>query len=150
MKWDVPYVPSRALVLQISDRGELLARSSVSRSPQALAAEGLPVLLAFAGGRTPAEALARLQDDWEIDEAGFSGVVDTLVAQNILTPATGNDAALAASIFASPVAHFDMVRDTVRVLAYRRAIFRHCRDRNVVEIGCGSGILSIFAAKAGA
>src|SRR6185436_4873833 len=87
---------------------------------------------------------------WEIDEAGFSGVVDTLVAQNILTPATGNDAALAASIFASPVAHFGMVRDTVRVLAYRRAIFRHCRDRNVVEIGCGAGILSIFAAKAGA
>src|SRR5262249_15890365 len=33
---------------------------------------------------------------------------------------------------------------------YRRAIFRHCRDKTVVEVGCGSGILSIFAANAGA
>ena len=150
MKWDIPYVVSRALILQISDHGELLAGSSVSRTPQKLAADGLSVLLAFAGGRTPAEALARLRDDWEIDEAGFSGVVDRLVSQNILTPATGEGAALAAGGWASPVAHFGMVRDTVRVLAYRRAIFRHCRDKNVVEIGCGSGILSIFAANAGA
>jgi precorrin-6B methylase 2 len=150
MKPDVPYTVSRALVLQISDSGELLAGSSVSRLPQALAADALPVLLAFAGGRTPAEALVRLRNDWEIDEQGFSGVVDALVAQNALTPLTGDDAALASAGFASPVQHFGMIQDTVRVLAYRRAIFRHCRDKNVVEIGCGSGILSIFAAKAGA
>jgi SAM-dependent methyltransferase len=150
MKWDVPYIVSRALVLQIGDSGELLSSSSISRMPQALAADGLPVLLAFAGGRTPTEALARLRDDWEIDEAGFSGVVDALVAQNALTPAAGDDAALAARGFASATVHFAMVRDTVRVSAYRRAIVRHCKDRMVVEIGCGSGILSIFAAKAGA
>jgi len=150
MNWDISYAVSRAVMLQISDRGELLAGSTISRTPQALAADGLPVLLAFAGGRTPAEALARLRNDWEIDESGFSAVVDRLISQNILTPAKGDDAALAAGGFASPVAHFGMVRDTVRVLAYRRAIFRHCRDKNVVEIGCGSGILSIFAAKAGA
>jgi len=150
MKWDVTYTVSRALVLQISDSGELLAGSSVSRMPQALASDALPVLLAFAGGRTPAEALARLRNDWEIDEEGFSGVVDALVAQNALTPLTGDDAALASAGFASLVQHFGMIQDTVRVLAYRRAIFRHCRDKNVVEIGCGSGILSIFAAKAGA
>jgi precorrin-6B methylase 2 len=150
MKWDITYTVSRALVLQVSDSGELLANSSVSRLPQALAAEALPVLLAFAGGRTPAEALARLRNDWEIEEEGFSSVVDALVAQNALTPLTGDDAALASAGFASPVQHFGMIQDTVRVLAYRRAIFRHCRDKNVVEIGCGSGILSIFAAKAGA
>ncbi len=150
MKWDVTYTVSRALVLQISDSGELLAGSSVSRVPQALAADALPVLLAFAGGRTAAEALERLRNDWEIEEEGFSGVVDALVAQNALTPLTGDDAALASAGFASPVQHFGMIQDTVRVLAYRRAIFRHCRDKNVVEIGCGSGILSIFAAKAGA
>ncbi|HYR29723.1 MAG TPA: 50S ribosomal protein L11 methyltransferase, partial [Thermoanaerobaculia bacterium] len=116
----------------------------------ALSADGLPVLLAFSGGRTPSEALNRLRDDWEIDDAGFTGVVDALVAQNLLTPAAGNDAALATAGFASPFEHFMMVRDTVRVSAYRRAIFRHCKDKTVVEIGCGSGILSIFAAQAGA
>ena len=150
MNWDVSYTVSRSIVLQIGDGGELLAGNSVSRMPQALAQDGLPVLLAFAGGRTPAEALLRLRDEWEIDDSGFTGVVDTLVAQNLLTPADGGDSALAGAGFASPVTHFMMVRDTVRVSAYRRAIFRHCKDKTVVEIGCGSGILSIFAAKAGA
>jgi len=150
MNWDVSYTVSRSIVLQIGDGGELLAGNSVSRMPQALAEDGLPVLLAFAGGRTPAEVLARLRDEWEIDDAGFTGVVDALVAQNLLTPATGDDAALAGSGFASAYEHFTMVRDTVRVSAYRRAIFRHCKDKVVVEIGCGSGILSIFAAQAGA
>jgi SAM-dependent methyltransferase len=150
MNWDVSYTVSRSLVLQIGDTGELLAGSSVSRRPQALTADALPVLQAFAGGRTPAEALARLRDDWELDEDGFRGVVAALVSQNVLTPTGGDDVALAAGQFASPVMHFGMVRDTIRVLAYRRAIFRHCRDKTVVEIGCGSGILSIFAAKAGA
>jgi predicted O-methyltransferase YrrM len=150
MNWDVSYTVSRSIVLQIGDGGELLAGNSVSRMPQALTEDALPVLLAFAGGRTPAEVLARLRDEWEIDDAGFTGVVDALVAQNLLTPATGDDAALAGSGFASAYEHFMMVRDTVRVSAYRRAIFRHCRDKVVVEIGCGSGILSIFAAQAGA
>ncbi len=148
--WDLPYTVSRSLVLQIGPGGELLAGSSVSRMPQALAQDGLAVLLAFAGGRTPAEALATLQADWEIEESGFRAVVDALVAQNALTPVAGDDAALATGGFASPVEHFVMMQDTVRVSAYRRAIFRHCRDKMVVEIGCGSGILSIFAAKAGA
>ncbi len=150
MNWDDSYTVSRSIVLQIGDGGELLAGNSVSRMPQALSPDGLPVLLAFAGGRTPAEALTRLRDEWEIDDAGFTGVVDALVAQNLLTPADGGDAALATAAFASPVEHFAMVRDTIRVSAYRSAIFRHCKDKTVVEIGCGSGILSIFAAKAGA
>jgi SAM-dependent methyltransferase len=150
MNWDDSYTVSRSIVLQIGDGGELLAGNSVSRMPQALSQDGLPVLLAFAGGRTPADALQQLKNDWEIDDAAFTGVVDALVAQNLLTPADGGDAALATAAFASPVEHFAMVRDTIRVSAYRRAIFRHCNDKTVVEIGCGSGILSIFAAKAGA
>lgn len=150
MKWDASYAVSRALVLQIGDGGELLATSSISRLPQALAADALPVLLAFAGGRTPAEALERLKDEWEIEEDGFGSVVDALVAQNALTPTKGDDAALASDGFALPVAQFSMVHDTIRVLAYRNAIYRHCRGKNVVEVGCGTGILSIFAAKAGA
>lgn len=150
MNRDASYTVSRSVFLRIGDGGELLASNSVSRMPQALAEDGLPVLLAFAGGRTPAQALERLRNDWEIDDAGFTGVVDALVAQNLLTPAGGDAAAPATAGFASPFEHFMMVRDTVRVSAYRRAIFRHCAGKMVVEIGCGSGILSILAAKAGA
>jgi protein arginine N-methyltransferase 3 len=49
--------------------------------------------------------------------------------------------------------HEEMLRDTVRTLAYRdfmynnRALFK---DRVVLDIGCGTSILSLFAAEAGA
>lgn len=151
MDWHVRYVVSRALVLQVRQDGKLVARNSVSRQPAVLAPDGLPVLLAFAGGSTPADALVRLREKWGIEEEGFGAVVGALVAQNLLTPADGGGgSALASGGFGLADGHFMMVRDSVRVMSYRRAIQRHCGGKTVVEIGCGSGILSIFAAQAGA
>jgi precorrin-6B methylase 2 len=149
MDWRIPYTVSRALVLQIGNGG-LVARNSVSRQPQSIAPDALPVLLAFGGGRMPREALAELRDEWEIDEAGFQDVVGALVAQNLLTPAGNGGATPADGGFASIVPHISMLKDNVRVGSYQQAISRHCRGRTVVEIGCGTGILSIFAARAGA
>lgn len=152
MEWHVPYVVSQAVVLQIGAGGELVARNSVSRQPHRLALDGLPVLLAFANGSTPADALSRLRKKYSIAEEGFATVVGALVAQNLLTPSdgAGSETALAPGGFGLASGHFWMVRDPVRVTSYRRAIQRHCKDRIVIEIGCGSGILSIFAAQAGA
>jgi predicted RNA methylase len=152
MDWHRQYMVSRALVFQIGADGRLLARSSVSRQPGALAPDGLPVLLAFANGSTPADALVRLRTKWKIAEDGFATVVTALIAQNLLTPAagTGEGIAPATDGFASALSHFRLVRDSVRVMSYRQAIQRYCPGKTVVEIGCGSGILSIFAARAGA
>ncbi len=129
-----------------------MGSSSVSRPTQELALDALPVLMAFASEATPRDALDSLQKEWELEEAGFAEVVETLLEQNFLTPPAsgGGVPRLAAEGFASLLAHHHMLRDPVRVMAYRDAISRHCRDRVVVEIGCGSGILSIFAAQAGA
>ena len=49
--------------------------------------------------------------------------------------------------------HEEMLKDTVRSISYKRAIMqnKHLFDGKVVlDIGCGTGILSMFAASAGA
>ncbi|HVG22823.1 MAG TPA: 50S ribosomal protein L11 methyltransferase [Thermoanaerobaculia bacterium] len=150
MEWHIPYTVSRAVVLQINAAGQLVARNSVSRDPHVLKPDGLPVLLAFANGATPTDALTQLRTRYKLAEDGFATVVGALVEQNLLTPVDGADSSPVPSGFGSGVRHFMMVRDSVRVMSYCRAIQRHCRDKVVVEIGCGSGILSIFAAQAGA
>jgi len=49
--------------------------------------------------------------------------------------------------------HEEMLKDRTRTIAYRNAIVRNAflfKDKVVLDIGCGTGILSIFAARAGA
>ncbi|KAJ0412776.1 hypothetical protein ATCC90586_002406 [Pythium insidiosum] len=49
--------------------------------------------------------------------------------------------------------HEEMLKDTVRTKAYMNAIMqsKHLfKDKIVLDVGCGTGILSMFAAKAGA
>lgn len=49
--------------------------------------------------------------------------------------------------------HEEMLKDRVRTLAYMRSIVdnKHLfKDKVVLDVGCGTGILCMFAAKAGA
>jgi protein arginine N-methyltransferase 1 len=49
--------------------------------------------------------------------------------------------------------HEEMLKDEVRTLAYRDAIQKNAhlfKDKVVLDVGCGTGILSMFAAQAGA
>lgn len=47
--------------------------------------------------------------------------------------------------------HEEMIKDSVRTDAYKHAIIRNphlFRDKVVLDVGCGTGILSYFALKA--
>jgi len=49
--------------------------------------------------------------------------------------------------------HRDMIKDRVRTQTYRDAIYHNkhlFKDKIVLDVGCGTGILSLFAARAGA
>src|SRR6185295_2130754 len=152
MDWNARYRTTGSLNLALSPTGKLVGTNSISRPPQEVDLDALPVLIAFAQGDTPRQAFDRLAEDWEIEEEGFAAALGSLIEQNLLTP-EGEDAVpatLATSGFASPLSHHHMLRDGLRVDAYRVAIERYCPERQVLEIGCGTGVLSLFAARAGA
>jgi len=73
-----------------------------------------------------------------------------LVASGAASGAAAPDASLAVGGFASVLAHHQMLYDHLRVLSYKAAISRHANGKTVVEVGCGTGVLSLFAARYGA
>jgi SAM-dependent methyltransferase len=54
---------------------------------------------------------------------------------------------------ARPGIHEEMLKDTVRTKTYQNAIYQNeflFKGKVVLDVGCGTGILSLFCAKAGA
>ncbi|KAI9363462.1 S-adenosyl-L-methionine-dependent methyltransferase [Zopfochytrium polystomum] len=75
------------------------------------------------------------------------------------TPAAPQDAADMTSkdYYFDSYAHFgiheEMLKDEVRTISYRNSIYQNphlFKDKVVLDVGCGTGILSMFASRAGA
>ncbi|ORY27214.1 protein arginine n-methyltransferase [Naematelia encephala] len=82
-------------------------------------------------------------------------------AAKVDTPATQGlppvDQMTSRDYYADSYAHFgiheEMLKDQVRTLSYRNAIMQNphlFKGKTVLDVGCGTGILSMFASKAGA
>lgn len=78
-------------------------------------------------------------------------VVMTSDSDSLPMPESGLSEHLGKNIHINVENHHAMLRDYIRLAAYRRAIERSVGpDTIAMDLGCGSGILSFFAAKAGA
>jgi protein arginine N-methyltransferase 1 len=87
------------------------------------------------------------------EESGFE--LDEL--WNNISSIEDKDSTFGKDYYFDSYAHFsiheDMIKDTTRTVSYKNAIMRNSylfKDKIVLDIGCGTGILSFFAAKAGA
>jgi 2-polyprenyl-3-methyl-5-hydroxy-6-metoxy-1,4-benzoquinol methylase len=68
----------------------------------------------------------------------------------MLSPNSNNTDTFTAQQWGRLQAHQGMLQDRIRTLAYRRAIERMVKPgQRILDIGCGTGILSLFAANKG-
>lgn len=142
--------PSAALNFQVAGRGRLLARSSLSRRAVALEGTGgLEVILAFDGGATVDEAHARLTASWQVSREALEAAVEPLQREGLLVPAEG-PATPGAGGFADLDEHVAMLGDAVRLRAYAEALRLRAPGRRVLDLGSGTGVLAVLAARAGA
>lgn len=92
-------------------------------------------------------------------ETGFQGFYEEKKPEGEMEEETNKDQATTKDLdyyfrsYSNVGIHEEMLRDTERTLAYRTAILRNrhlFKDKIVLDVGCGTGILSLFAAEAGA
>lgn len=135
------------LVIQLAGPEAFVVRGSYSHaSATRLVAEHIRVLGAFARERSLEEACDALEDVLSADEVEAL-CADLLELGLLLVEGTAFGVE---GGFGRIDAHVPMVADQARVYAYAAAIAREAPGRRVAELGCGSGILTTLAARAGA
>lgn len=154
-RWSV----SREVTIRWDESVGLVAEGSLSREPLPLPPDAVGLLDAVRAHPVLDDAIAAFLDRYAADgdavfERQVRGLVGTLQGAGIIVPTDAGERRLqdggAHYSFASPHAHVQMLRDRVRIDAYRRAIERQVGGRTVLDLGSGTGILAMFAARAGA
>jgi 2-polyprenyl-3-methyl-5-hydroxy-6-metoxy-1,4-benzoquinol methylase len=147
------YRVSQSISIKFNETGDLTVYSSVSRPVQKIDEIDLAIMKAFAVPQTIEAVVTVVGSQFPGKRDGLPERVSKLLANGIVRSSLADVQERGAMLkggFAAAALHHWMLRDHVRVSAYRAAIFKHAPGKRVLEIGCGSGVLSIFAAQAGA
>lgn len=121
-----------------------------------IAGEFFPLLEAFAQPQVAqdgiAEFLRRYTSDVERDAVNSEvhNFVERLKREHILIEVGSRARPLVGGYYAHPGLHVTLLSDFGRTIAYREALAKHAPGQVVLEIGCGSGVLACFAARANA
>jgi len=136
----------RGTVFQVEGPDAFVGRASISAAAaRSLSTDHLRVLAAFGAARRLDEVAATLVD---LDPEEVEDLAEALLMDGLLEVADlpgGLDDG-----FGRLEAHLPLVADQVRVDAYARALHRQAPGLRVAELGCGTGLLSVLAARAGA
>lgn len=146
------YMVSRAINISLSAEGKLIAYNSQSRPLKEINLDIMLILNTFLSPSTFRESYDALSKVYDMTERDLKTILTQLLNLNILTveQMTPEKIVSAKGGFASLASHHVMLNDFVRVMAYKDAIKGHVKGKRVIDLGCGTGILSLFAAKAGA
>jgi len=94
--------------------------------------------------KTKEEGFVGTPENWFSDEEFYS---------KLLTKGNADEKDYYFNSYSSFYIHEEMIKDSSRTLSYKNAILNNpdqFKDKIVLDIGAGTGILSIFAARAGA
>lgn len=135
--------------------GRLLAATPSRSEPFPIEAELVPLLEPFAVGHDVEAGVGSFLERFAGNEAQADiadhvwATVRQFQGAGLLVPADGPQPPVRNS-YETAAPHVLMLADHGRTASYREVLARHAPRRTGLEIGCGSGILSCFAVRAGA
>lgn len=147
---------SAGATLRWDRAGGLVCEARLGTAPLPIPGDLVPLLDQFSDPITADDAISRFLSRF-VPDADPASVIEPLRARvqswhqaGVLIDTNAQPGARRSGYYSDVAVHVAMLRDFTRTAAYREALRTHAPGQTVVEIGCGSGILSCYAARFGA